>query len=706
MYLLDFLRRKKRLLGQLLTEEASNNFVDAFYRKSEESPFKVGDTIHTERFGIPWGPFDVTGLKVGGQAIIYTVLADNGTSIYALKTFQNWCYRERGMFERFMREAEIVIDLGRHPNLLSAHAVFSINGRPYILLEYVAGSSLRQKLKSGALPIEDAIRYAIELCRGLSHAQAVLPTFIHRDIKPDNCLVTNDGVLKIGDFGQAKTSRSNVCSECGAHYAESPNSAFGSKTTLSGHWGAGTPEYMAPEQFRTDSDQDVRTDVYSFGVLLFELLTGQLPFTAKEHEEFFERHCSTPPPDLRSINSEIPGDLCELVSRCLAKSKEERPGDFGEIERELQRIRFDLFGAHLSALAIETEGAIDSFNRGLSLLHFQRYDETISCFERSSQNALKTRSALFTSVALGAKDRLDDAEKVIDRVLEESPKNSLALNQKGLLLRQRRRYWEAIQIFDQAIAVESKFVAAINNKAVCLIELGESARAIFTSKRSLAIDPLQNAAFRNLGEIYQQMNQRGQALDSYQKAVEADPRDVHSLVQLSNELMREGRYAEAIGPLEQAIWLAEGNLNKGHIRGETVELLNSGGERVLSLTGKDDSTIYQWFIIATHLNCLSSSSLRALSDDLIACFPRWRSWQRAELAKCLNELSERSESDYQSREFRHSIGRMFYELSRYDYSRAVFTALLESYGDDAQSLYYLAACNEMQGKEGKALEDS
>src|SRR5712692_3736766 len=203
MSFFDLIRRKKRLLRDLLTEEASKNFVRAFYRSSAESPFKVGDTIHPERFGIPLGPFEVTGLKIGGQAVIYTVLADHSSSIYALKTFRNSCYPERGMFERFMREAEIMIDLGRHPNLLRAHAVFAINGRPYLLLEYVAGSNLRQKLKSEGLAIEDAIRYAIELCRGLSHAQIVLPTFIHRDIKPDNCLVTNAGVLKIGDFGQA-----------------------------------------------------------------------------------------------------------------------------------------------------------------------------------------------------------------------------------------------------------------------------------------------------------------------------------------------------------------------------------------------------------------------------------------------------------------------------------------------------------------------
>src|SRR5260370_198281 len=146
MSLFDLIRRKKNLLRELLTEEAAKNFVKAFYRESAESLFKVGDTIHPERFGIPFGPFRVTGLKIGGQAVIYTVLADHGSRIYALKSFQNSAYAERGMFERFMREAEIMMDLGRHPNLLRAHAVFSMNGRPYIVLEYVAGSNLRQKL--------------------------------------------------------------------------------------------------------------------------------------------------------------------------------------------------------------------------------------------------------------------------------------------------------------------------------------------------------------------------------------------------------------------------------------------------------------------------------------------------------------------------------------------------------------------------------
>src|SRR6266404_3946723 len=230
MSLFGLIRRKKNLLSELLTEEAAKNFVKAFNRESPEAPFKVGDTIHPERFGIPLGPFQVTGLKIGGQAVIYTVLSDHGSRIYALKSFQNSCYTERGMFERFIRESEIMMDLGRHPNLLRAHAVFSINGRPYIVLEYIAGSNLRQKLRPEGLASADALRYAIDLCRGLAHAQSALPTFIHRDIKPDNCLVTNGGVLKIGDFGQAKITDQHV--DGSAYYRKARTSPFGSKTTL------------------------------------------------------------------------------------------------------------------------------------------------------------------------------------------------------------------------------------------------------------------------------------------------------------------------------------------------------------------------------------------------------------------------------------------------------------------------------------------
>ena len=700
MSLLDLIQQKKRLLRELLTEDASKAFVEAFYKQSAESPFKVGDTIHTERLGIPYGPFEVTGLKIGGQAVIYTVLADHGSSIYALKTFQNWCYRDRGMFERFMREAEIMIDLGWHPNLLHAYTVFLINGRPYILLEYIAGSSLRRKLRTGGLPIEDIVRYAIELCHGLSHAQAVLPTFIHRDIKPDNCLITNDGVLKIADFGQAKTTGRNPKGERSSLSSPAQDDAFGSKTTLADHWGGGTPEYMAPEQFRTHSAQDVRTDVYSFGVLLFELLTGKLPFTAKEHEEFFERHTSAPPPDPRSINGEIPGDLCDLVLRCLAKSKEERPRDFSEIETGLQRIRFDRLGECLPVPVTEAETAADSFNRGFSLLQFQRHDEAISCFARVT--GLKTQTAHFTSVSLAATNRLNAAEQIIDLVLEDTPGSAIALNQKGLLLSRRGRPAEAIQFFDRAIAVEPQVVAAINNKASCLIDLGQLDEAITMLKRSLAIEPIQNAVFRNLGDIHQRTNQREQAQEYYLKAVAADPRDVHSLVQLSNELARAGRYAQAIDYLEQAIWLAEGKLDSESTCHEMIEFLSSGSAPVLSLDDKNDSTIYCWFIVATHFDCFDPTELCAFSEELIACFPRWRSWQKAELARRLVEMSQRSEPEYESHEFRSAVGRMLYELSRYDYSRAVFTSLLASQGEDAESLYYLAACDEREGKRAKA----
>src|SRR5258708_25414102 len=98
MSLFDLIRRKRNLLRELLTEEAAKNFVRAFYRESSECLFKVGDTIHPERFGIPLGPFQITGLKVGGQAVIYTVLADHGSRVYAFNSFQNSRYSERGTF--------------------------------------------------------------------------------------------------------------------------------------------------------------------------------------------------------------------------------------------------------------------------------------------------------------------------------------------------------------------------------------------------------------------------------------------------------------------------------------------------------------------------------------------------------------------------------------------------------------------------------
>jgi serine/threonine protein kinase/lipopolysaccharide biosynthesis regulator YciM len=704
MSLFDLIRRKRNLLRELLTEEAATNFVKAFCRKSAESLFKVGDTIHPERFGIPLGPFQVTGLKIGGQGVIYTVLADHGSGIYALKSFQNSRYAERGMFERFMREAEIMMDIGRHPNLLRAHAVFAMNGRPYILLEYIAGSNLRQKLGSSGLVCEDAVRYAIDLCRGLAHAQSALPNFIHRDIKPDNCLVTNEGVLKISDFGQAKTTCPHVSSGS-AYYRKAQTSPFGSKTTLANHWGAGTPDYMAPEQFHTGSTQDVRTDVYSFGVLLFELLTGDVPFRAETHEASFEKHNSWPLPDLRSINKGIPGTLCDLVQRCLAKSKEERPGDFAEIERELQQILSDLGSSPLPVPVIDQETPEAGFNRGVSLLQFRRYDETIRCLDLAAQDArLKTPAAIFTSVALAAKNHLDGAEEIVDRILAASPGNAAALTQKGMLLQERQRFAEAIAFFDRAIAADSMLVGALNHKAECLIKMGELDSAGAVSQKALDIEPLQNAAFRNLGEIRQRMKQWDQALECYLNAVLADPRDIDSLVQLSNELARAGRYPESIDYLERALWLAEDELNRDAICEEIFEFLGSGTERVLSQDDQDESTMYRWLVVASKLDCLDPGSLCRAADEIFSRFPRWRSWQKAELGKCLVELLDRSEPTYQLREVRHSIGRMFYELGHYDYARPVFAMLVDSDRDDAQSLYYLGACHEREGNRADALE--
>src|SRR5205807_3412705 len=165
----------------------------------------------------------------------------------------------------------------------------NIHGRPHILLEYIDRLDLWERMRGRRIPLRDALKYAIQLCRGMVHAKKVIPGFVHRDLKPTNCLIDNCGVLKITDFGQVKFSGE----EAERPRRESARRA-GQRTnqfnTPANHWGAGTPSYMAPEQFDPSNGIDVRSDVYSFGSMLFEMLTGTRLFDAEDHEECRQQH--------------------------------------------------------------------------------------------------------------------------------------------------------------------------------------------------------------------------------------------------------------------------------------------------------------------------------------------------------------------------------------------------------------------------------
>jgi serine/threonine-protein kinase len=205
-----------------------------------------------------------------------------------------------------------------HANVVRVHDFGEAQGRRFLTMEYVPGTTLRELLSQrGAFELAPGLQIAKQLCRGLSAVHRA--GIIHSDLKPRNVMVMWSGVAKLMDFGVAR-----------ARASQGPASYMASV--------GGTPQYMSPEQAR-GAELDERSDVYALGVLMFELFTGAVPFTAESEAELLRMHLSEPPPDPRRLRVSLPASLGELILACLAKSRLERPAAAAELERQLMRVR-------------------------------------------------------------------------------------------------------------------------------------------------------------------------------------------------------------------------------------------------------------------------------------------------------------------------------------------------------------------------------
>ena len=326
--------------------------------------WEVGDTLNSNL-----GPMKIHKVLGGGKGVVYIVTNESAhsVSVYAAKTFQPQFLDSAEAVEGFKREATVWIELEAHPNVVRAYYVEEIEGQPFIFMQFIAGSDLREKLRERR-PLEPTktLKYAIHFCRGMLHAASRIPNFVHRDVKPENCMITVNDTLKVTDFGLAKSADA---SDAATVVPSSQNTHAGLTTFLRTRNGkiCGTLPYMAPELLEGERI-DHRVDIYAFGVMLFEMLTGRLPFDARLQHEWIYAHLKKQPPDPRRINPDCNPELAHLTLQCLAKDRNERPADFAQIHSHLENVLQRRFGMRIPRPAPRELSADDLVNKGTSLL--------------------------------------------------------------------------------------------------------------------------------------------------------------------------------------------------------------------------------------------------------------------------------------------------------------------------------------------------
>src|ERR1051326_6005096 len=253
-------------------------------------------------------------LGTGGMAHVYLAEDQELGRRGAIKILNDRHANDEQFVERFRREAKNAAGLS-HPNIVSIYDRGEAEGTYYIAMEYLDGRSLKELIVSrGPAPIRLAIDYARQVLAAISHAHR--HGIVHRDIKPHNVLVGPEGRLKVTDFGIARSGASQM-TEVGSII--------------------GTAQYLSPEQAR-GSPVDQTSDVYSVGVVLYELLTGQVPFTGDTPLEIAMKHLSEVPKPPSELRPEVPHDLDLVVLRALAKDPADRYRTADEMDADLGRV--------------------------------------------------------------------------------------------------------------------------------------------------------------------------------------------------------------------------------------------------------------------------------------------------------------------------------------------------------------------------------
>lgn len=505
--------------------------------KSEPGRCQVGDKIDNR--------FQIYQILEGGMGIVYICYDYKSKMPFALKTCQERFLLSKQAQEIFKKEALLWTELERFPYIVRANWVEKLEGRLFIVLEYIVPdgegrNTLTHYLKN--LTYSDILKFSIQFCYGMEHAYS-RGIDSHRDIKPDNIMITSDKTAKITDFGLAKVfSEIEFKKDNGPGDGRTGLSIFINK----GKRVCGTLPWMSPEQF--DGFADQRSDIYSFGIVMYQMAArGMLPFKGNNLHEYENLH------KYGEITF-FSHPLFAIIKKCLEKEPDKRFQNFAYIRENLQDFLIKETGEKIKPLLNVELDAWELSNKGIALSNLGKYDEAISCIDRALEiNPNLAETWMNKGITLGTIGKYDNAISCIDKALKINVKLPSAWHNKGLVLYDLKRYEEAISCYDNALEINPTDALAWNNKGLALVALGRYDEAISCYDKALEISPNLFEAWTNVGLTLVDFGRYDEAILCFDKALEVNPGEAKAWSNKGAALIILNRYNEAISCIDKAL---------------------------------------------------------------------------------------------------------------------------------------------------------